>query len=143
MAGTISPRIGLLFFGPSESATYSTPLRIEKGPPPSRLTLELAIEPSYVAGRRGRGAIVSMSSREHVAMTELCRKDTFDLDKLLHPANAYGHPREVLADQDLTLNEKRAILASWASDACAIEAAPTYGSGKAARRSLSMTSWKR
>lgn len=57
-------------------------------------------------------------------MTELCRKDTFELDKLLHPANAYGHPREVLADQDLTLNEKRAILASWASDACAIEAAP-------------------
>lgn len=57
-------------------------------------------------------------------MTELCRKDTFDLDKLLHPANAYAHPREVLADQDLTLNEKRAILASWASDACAIEAAP-------------------
>ena len=27
-------------------------------------------------------------------------------------------------DPDLTLNEKRAILASWASDACAIEAAP-------------------
>ena len=25
---------------------------------------------------------------------------------------------------DLTLNEKRAILASWASDACAVEAAP-------------------
>ncbi len=27
-------------------------------------------------------------------------------------------------DADLTLNEKRAILASWASDACALEAAP-------------------
>ena len=57
-------------------------------------------------------------------MTELVRKDTFDLDKLLHPAGAYGHPRQVLADSDLTLNEKRAILAAWASDACAVEAAP-------------------
>jgi hypothetical protein len=28
-------------------------------------------------------------------------------------------------DPDLTLNEKRAILASWASDACAIETVPT------------------
>ena len=52
------------------------------------------------------------------------QRDGFDLDALLHPAQAFGHPSEVLADPDLTLNEKRAILASWASDACAIEAAP-------------------
>jgi hypothetical protein len=31
---------------------------------------------------------------------------------------------DVVRDPDLTLNEKRAILASWASDACALEAAP-------------------
>src|SRR5579884_3424345 len=49
---------------------------------------------------------------------------TFDLDDLLHPAQAFGHPSEVVNDPDLTLNEKRAILASWASDACAVEAAP-------------------
>jgi len=48
----------------------------------------------------------------------------FDLDELLHPAGAFGHPSEVVLDPDLTLNEKRAILASWASDACAVEAAP-------------------
>jgi hypothetical protein len=48
----------------------------------------------------------------------------FDLDQLLHPARAFKHPSEVVNDPDLTLNEKRAILASWASDACAIEAAP-------------------
>jgi hypothetical protein len=30
----------------------------------------------------------------------------------------------VVRDADLTLNEKRAILASWASDVCAVEAAP-------------------
>lgn len=50
--------------------------------------------------------------------------DDHDLDQLLHPAQAFGHPTEVVNDPDLTLNEKRAILASWASDACAVEAAP-------------------
>jgi hypothetical protein len=53
----------------------------------------------------------------------------FALDELLHPANAFGHPSEVVNVPDLTLNEKRAILASWASDACAIEAAPELRSG--------------
>jgi len=47
-----------------------------------------------------------------------------DLDDLLHPARAFAHPRDVVADADLTVNEKRAVLASWASDACAVEAAP-------------------
>lgn len=50
--------------------------------------------------------------------------DGLDLDSLLHPAGAFEHPAEVVNDPDLTLNEKRAILASWASDACAVEAAP-------------------
>ena len=50
--------------------------------------------------------------------------DGFDLDGLLHPAQAFEHPSHVVNDPDLTLNEKRAILASWASDACALEAAP-------------------
>ena len=54
---------------------------------------------------------------------------TFDLDQLLHPAQAFGHPLEVVNDPDLTTREKRAILSSWASDACAEEAAPeTRGS---------------
>jgi hypothetical protein len=43
-----------------------------------------------------------------------------ELDTLLHPALAFEHPRDVVGDPDLTLNEKRAILASWASDACAV-----------------------
>lgn len=61
-----------------------------------------------------------------MAMTESRKekRDIFDLDALLHPANAFAHPMDVVRDEDLTLNEKRAILASWASDACAIEAAP-------------------
>ena len=49
--------------------------------------------------------------------------DAFDLDALLHPARAFAHPLDVVRDRDLTSNEKRAILASWASDARALEAA--------------------
>jgi hypothetical protein len=48
----------------------------------------------------------------------------FDLDQLLHPAQAFDHPTDVANDPDLTLNEKRAILSSWASDACALESQP-------------------
>ncbi len=54
--------------------------------------------------------------------------DDYNLSQLLHPGQAFGHPSEVVNDPDLTLNEKRAILASWASDACAIKAAPDLGS---------------
>jgi hypothetical protein len=57
-----------------------------------------------------------------------------DLDALLHPALAYTHPRDVVGDPDLTLNEKRAVLASWASDACAVEAAPALRSPPGAER---------
>jgi hypothetical protein len=64
-----------------------------------------------------------MSSEEHVAMAQGTGKD-FDLEQLLHPARAFGRPQQVVEDADLTVNEKRAILASWASDACAIEASP-------------------
>jgi hypothetical protein len=53
----------------------------------------------------------------------------FEFDELLHPVQAFNHPSEVVDDPDLTLNEKRAILASWASDACAIEAAPALRVG--------------
>jgi hypothetical protein len=52
------------------------------------------------------------------------RRCEFDLDELLHPAQAFSHPCDVVADPDLTLNEKRAILASWASDACAVDSSP-------------------
>ena len=44
-----------------------------------------------------------------------------DLNALLHPASAFDHPREVVNDPDLTTEEKRAILSSWASDARSVE----------------------
>jgi hypothetical protein len=52
------------------------------------------------------------------------RKARFDLDSLLHPAQAFAHPVDVVNDPDLTLSEKRAMLSSWASDARATGARP-------------------
>ena len=43
---------------------------------------------------------------------------------LVAPGDVFRHPREVLTHPQLTSGEKRAILASWASDACALENAP-------------------
>ena len=64
------------------------------------------------------------------------RRGAFDLDELLHPAQAFERPSDVVNDPYLTLNEKRAILASWASVACAVEAAPALRS--AARGGLAV-----
>jgi len=50
--------------------------------------------------------------------------NVFDFNALLHPGTVYEHPRDVVADPVLTLAEKRAILASWASDASAIASCP-------------------
>ena len=47
-----------------------------------------------------------------------------DLNAILHPGSVYDHPRDVLADQTISTGEKRAILASWASDAAAVVSNP-------------------
>ena len=60
-----------------------------------------------------------------------------DLDALLHPAQAFDHPNDVANDPDLSLNEKRAILASWASDACAVEAAPALRGAPGGKQAVS------
>jgi hypothetical protein len=51
-------------------------------------------------------------------------KTPLDIDALLHPSKAFTHPLDVVRDPDMTVAEKRSVLASWASDACAIESAP-------------------
>jgi hypothetical protein len=50
--------------------------------------------------------------------------NVFDLNAILHPGSVYDHPRDVLADATLSAGEKRAILASWASDAAAVASNP-------------------
>lgn len=47
-----------------------------------------------------------------------------DLDRRLNRARFYKHPDDVVDDPQLSLQEKRAILSSWASDACAVESMP-------------------
>jgi hypothetical protein len=59
-----------------------------------------------------------------MAMTQTANRKELELDYLLHPAGAFRTPMDVVNDPDMTVQEKRSILASWASDACAIEAAP-------------------
>jgi hypothetical protein len=43
-----------------------------------------------------------------------------EMAALLHPADAFSHPMDIVEDCDLTAYEKRAILSSWAADACAV-----------------------
>jgi hypothetical protein len=52
------------------------------------------------------------------------KKAPFDIDALLHPSRAFSHPLDVVRDPDMTVAEKRSVLASWASDTCAIESNP-------------------
>ena len=50
--------------------------------------------------------------------------NVINLNAILHPGSVYGHPRDVVADPTLSAGEKRAILASWASDAAAVTSNP-------------------
>jgi hypothetical protein len=50
--------------------------------------------------------------------------NVFDLNALIYPGAVFNHPRDVVADPSLSVSEKRAILASWASDASAIASCP-------------------
>ena len=51
--------------------------------------------------------------------------NVFDFDYLLHSGTKFGHPRDVVSHSGLKLAEKRAILASWASDASALASCPS------------------
>ena len=50
--------------------------------------------------------------------------NVFDFDALLHPGTVFDHPKDVVAHSYLSIAEKRAILASWASDALAVVSFP-------------------
>ena len=58
------------------------------------------------------------------------------LDRLLSPARHYKHPDDVLRDGALDVGEKRAILSSWASDACAVESMPALRQPPGARQPI-------
>jgi hypothetical protein len=56
--------------------------------------------------------------------TTATHDNVFDFQALLHPGTVFEHPKDVVMRPSLTLAEKRAILASWASDASAIASCP-------------------
>lgn len=45
-------------------------------------------------------------------------------ERWLRPAVGFQHPRDVLKDPELTPADKRAVLASWLSDASAVQDQP-------------------
>src|SRR4051794_4033694 len=74
-------------------------------------------------------------------MTDLDRgfdENVYDLNAILHPGSVFDHPRDVLADTTLSRAEKRAILASWASDAAAVTSCPSLRAIPGAKRTVSI-----
>ncbi|MCP3402024.1 MULTISPECIES: hypothetical protein [unclassified Bradyrhizobium] len=51
--------------------------------------------------------------------------NVFDFNALRHPGTMFGTPGDVVKHPYLTIAEKRAILASWASDASTIASRPS------------------
>jgi hypothetical protein len=51
-------------------------------------------------------------------------RSTNSLDAVFHPASHYDSPEDVLNDAGLSIDEKRVILSSWASDMYVVESQP-------------------
>jgi len=64
--------------------------------------------------------------------------NVYDLNAILHPGSVFDSPRDVLADPTLSRAEKRAILASWASDAAAVSSCPSLRAVPGTRRVVSI-----
>jgi hypothetical protein len=77
---------------------------------------------------------------ENMRPTTALNNNVFDFEALLHPGTVFGHPRDVVSHPDLTLAEKRAILASWASDASAIASCPALRAPKGLKDPISIDS---
>jgi hypothetical protein len=57
---------------------------------------------------------------------------------LLCPGTVFDHPKDVVMHPSLSLAEKRAILASWASDASAIASCPALHLPEGLKMSVSI-----
>ena len=66
--------------------------------------------------------------------------NVFDFQRCCTPGTVFEHPRDVVSHPDLTLAEKRAILASWASDASAIASCPALRAPKGLKAPVSIDS---
>ena len=70
--------------------------------------------------------------------TTTAHDNVFDFNALLHPGTVFEHPKDVVRHSGLTMAEKRAILASWASDASAIASCPTLRSPAGLKKPVSI-----
>jgi hypothetical protein len=61
---------------------------------------------------------------DNMRSTTATNNNVFDFQALLHPGTIFQHPQDVMRHPTFTLAEKRAILASWASDAAAVASCP-------------------
>jgi hypothetical protein len=77
---------------------------------------------------------------ENMRPTTATHDNVFDFQALLHPGTVFEHPKDVVAHPDLTLVEKQAILASWASDASVIASCPALRTPKGLKASVSIDS---
>jgi hypothetical protein len=59
-----------------------------------------------------------------------------DWTAYVEPGRVFDDPQDVLQANELSLQEKRAILASWASDACAIDSCPGWRSWPGAAKAV-------
>ena len=80
--------------------------------------------PMVAGGRRSLFETARLLKENNHGAELSSRKAPFDIDALLHPSKTFRHPLDVVRDTDMTVAEKRSVLASWASDACAIESNP-------------------
>jgi hypothetical protein len=71
-----------------------------------------------------RGISIRLKMEETMRPTTAIDDNVFDINALLHPGAVFEHPRDVVAHSSLSTGEKRAILASWASDASAMVSCP-------------------
>ncbi|WP_050625864.1 hypothetical protein [Bradyrhizobium viridifuturi] len=87
------------------------------------------LERTYIARRiseeqRSVEALLHETFPDRLSLQMDRRTTNLEMAGLLHSAEAFGHPMDVVDDCDLTSYEKRAILSSWAADACAVKDDP-------------------
>jgi hypothetical protein len=86
----------------------------------------------------GARALNRPTKEETMRQTTASSDNIFDFNALLHPGTVFDHPRDVVSNTSLNTQEKRAILASWASDAAAVASCPALRSPEGLRQPVTI-----
>jgi hypothetical protein len=79
-----------------------------------------------------------VNEKEETMRPTTANDNIFDFNALLRPDTVFDHPQDVVRHPDLTLAEKRAILASWASDASAMASCPAMRAPSGLRKPVTI-----